>query len=67
VKSAPSTLQKRDFRLPVDLPAGILPDKRWPGMYRVRLADGSPSDMFNLTRAKDLATAFKIAKRRRTA
>jgi hypothetical protein len=24
--------QKRDFRLPANLPAGIVPDKQWPGM-----------------------------------
>ena len=65
VKSAQSTLLKRDFRRPVDLPAGIVPDERWPGMYRVQLADGSLSDMFNLARAKDLAATFKSVKRRR--
>jgi len=31
-KSAPKTPQKRDFRLPANLPAGIVPDKQWPGM-----------------------------------
>jgi hypothetical protein len=31
----------------------IVPDKRWPGMYRLRLPDGSLTDMVNLTRAKD--------------
>jgi hypothetical protein len=35
------------------LPAGIVPDARWPGMYRLVLADGSLSDMVNLTRAKE--------------
>src|SRR5262249_26244406 len=31
----------------------IVPDDRWPGMYRLRLPDGTLSDMVNLTRAKD--------------
>jgi hypothetical protein len=37
-------------------------------MYRVRLADGSLSDIFNLARAKDLvAAASEGPKRRRAA
>ena len=36
------------------LPRGIVPDANWPGMYRVQLADGTLSDMLNLTRARDL-------------
>jgi hypothetical protein len=35
------------------LPPGIVPDATYPGMYRLVLADGSLSDMVNLTRAKD--------------
>jgi hypothetical protein len=35
------------------LPDGIVPDARWPGMYRLRLPDGSLSAMVNLTRARD--------------
>ena len=31
----------------------IVPDKRFPGMYRLKRADGSISDMVNLTRARD--------------
>jgi hypothetical protein len=31
----------------------IVPDPKWPGMYRVRRPDGSLSNMMNLTRAKD--------------
>ena len=31
----------------------IVPDAKWPGMYRIRRPDGSLSDMVNLTRAKD--------------
>jgi hypothetical protein len=31
----------------------IVPDKRFPGMYRLKRTDGSFSDMVNLTRAKD--------------
>jgi hypothetical protein len=39
------------------LPKGIVPDDTWPGMYRLRLPDGSLSDMVNLTRARDAAKA----------
>jgi len=35
------------------IPAGIVPDAKWPGMYRLKLPDGSESEMVNLTRAKD--------------
>ena len=31
----------------------IVPDPKWPGMCRVRLPDGTLSDMVSLTRAKD--------------
>ena len=31
----------------------IVPDEKWPGMYRIRRADGSLSTMANLTRCKD--------------
>jgi hypothetical protein len=41
--------------------AEVLPDSSWPGMWRVRWADGVLSDMANLTRAKD--TAFVMAQR----
>jgi hypothetical protein len=30
----------------------IVADERWPGMYRLRLPDGSRTDMVNLTRAR---------------
>ena len=29
------------------------PDPKWPGMYRLRLPDGSLTNMANLTRIKD--------------
>jgi hypothetical protein len=41
------------------LPKGIVPDSKWPGMYRIRLPDGSLSDMVNLTRAKDALAAIR--------
>jgi hypothetical protein len=37
--------------------ADIVPDERYPGMWRVGMPDGSLSDMLNLTRAQDLALA----------
>jgi hypothetical protein len=35
--------------------AHIVPDKTYPGMWRVVRLDGSLSDMVNKTRAKDVA------------
>jgi len=35
----------------------IVPDAKWPGMYRIRLPEGSLSDMANLTRIKDALRA----------
>jgi hypothetical protein len=40
-------------RKPLNLDLRIVPDGRWPGMFRLRLPDGSLGDMVNLTRAKD--------------
>lgn len=31
----------------------IVPDEKWPNMFRIRLPDGALSVMVNLTRAKD--------------
>ena len=39
------------------LPDGLIRDAIYPNMYRLRLADGSLSDMTNLTRAKDALRA----------
>src|SRR5262249_53018383 len=36
----------------------IVPDERFPGMYRLKRTDGSLSDMVNLTRAKDALAAM---------
>jgi hypothetical protein len=36
----------------------IVPDERYPSMWRVRHPDGSLSDMINRTRAKDAAMAM---------
>ena len=36
----------------------VIADGRYPGMYRVRMPDGSLSDMVNLTRAKDAGLAL---------
>jgi hypothetical protein len=33
----------------------VVPDSKWPNMYRVRSPDGTLSDMVNLARAKDAA------------
>jgi hypothetical protein len=47
------TLIPQQIRESKPLPDGIVPDAKWPGMYRLRLPDGSLSAMVNLTRAKD--------------
>jgi hypothetical protein len=52
-KSSRETLTQRK------LPSNIVPDEKWPGMYRVRRPDGSLSDMVNLTRAKDALAAME--------
>jgi hypothetical protein len=41
--------------------SAIEPDSEWPGMWRVRLPDGSLSDMTNRTRAKDAAQLVALA------
>jgi hypothetical protein len=33
----------------------VVPESAYPGMYRVRLQDGTLTDMVNLTRARDAA------------
>ena len=59
------TISGRDVTLrKPDLPAGIVPDDRWPGMYRIRLPGGGLSDMFNLTWAKEHLRTGRFAKRR---
>jgi hypothetical protein len=47
----PQTVTLR--RQPQRLDPRIVPDPKWPGMYRLKRADGSPSDMVNLARATD--------------
>jgi hypothetical protein len=38
----------------------IIPDSKWPGMYRLRRPDGTLSDMVNVIRAKDaLASLYR--------
>jgi hypothetical protein len=36
----------------------VVPDDRWPGMYRLACLDDQLSDMANLSRAKDAAVAI---------
>jgi hypothetical protein len=38
--------------------ATIIPDDRWPGMWRISWPDGRLSDMANLSRVKDAAIAL---------
>jgi hypothetical protein len=40
----------------------IVPDSKYPGMYRIRYADGSSSDLLNLARAKDALAGFGAAR-----
>jgi hypothetical protein len=44
---------------PRSLPPGLVPDERYPGMYRLRLSGSGLSDMVNLTRAKDAFAAIR--------
>jgi hypothetical protein len=39
----------------------IVPDERFPGMYRLKRTDGSLSDMVNLTRCRDAIRGFDEA------
>jgi hypothetical protein len=47
----PQTVTLRRKSLKLD--PRIVPDPKWPGMYRIRLPGGGLSDMVNLTRATD--------------
>jgi hypothetical protein len=38
----------------------IVPDAKWPGMWRVEFPDGRLSDLTNRTRAKDAATLHAV-------
>jgi len=40
-------------RKPLKLHPRIVPDAKYPGLYRIRRPDGSLTDMTNLTRAKE--------------
>src|SRR6478735_4948201 len=55
IKPAPATLVTLTTPIPraSKLDSRIVPDAKWPGMYRLRRPDGSLSMMVNLTRAKD--------------
>jgi hypothetical protein len=51
-----------DAKKPAASPyVAIAPDERFPGMYRLKRADGTFSDMTNLTRAKDALAATQGA------
>ena len=39
----------------------VVPDDKWPDMFRARLVGGDISDMANLTRAKDAAVCLALA------
>ena len=49
-------------RKPPRLDPRIVPDAKYPGMYRIRRPDGSLSDMVNLTRACDALRSFDEAR-----
>jgi hypothetical protein len=50
-------LYHRSSRRPL---VGVVPDSKYPGMFRVRYPNGALSDFVNLTRAKDAAAAFAL-------
>jgi hypothetical protein len=51
IRTEKTTEPRRDRARQLDRRIG--PDAVYPGMYRIRLSDGSLSDMVNSTRAKD--------------
>jgi hypothetical protein len=51
-QSKPASARPRP-QPPKKLDRRIVPDSKWPGMFRIRRPDGSLSDMANLTRIKD--------------
>jgi hypothetical protein len=44
--------------------AVVVPDARWPDMYRVRIPGRDISDMANLSQAKDAAISLALAELR---
>jgi hypothetical protein len=52
-RSEPKNAHTAEKPLSVTRGYAIVPDAKWPGMYRIRRPDGSLSDTVNLTRAKD--------------
>lgn len=60
IKSAPGIVATR--RLSVTRNPRIVVDERWSGMYRLRLPDGSLSDMVNLARARDALASLEDAR-----
>ena len=38
----------------------VVQDEKYPKMWRVKLPDGNPTDMVNLTRAKDAARSIAL-------
>jgi hypothetical protein len=48
-------LQYGNTRTPLAL---VVPDRRWPNMWRVHWPDGQISDLANLSRARDAALAI---------
>ena len=56
--AADVTLRTPIPRAPKRLDSRIVPDSKWPGMYRVRLPAGGLSDMVNLMRAKNALRAL---------
>src|SRR2546429_6231109 len=61
--TASVTLRTPIARRSKPLPFNIVPDAKYAGMYRIRLPDGRLTDMVNLTRAKDAASALLATKR----
>jgi hypothetical protein len=58
-ENSPSQVLRKPIR------AELVPDAKYPGMWRVRWPDGSLSDIVNLTRAKDALASFLETEERR--
>jgi hypothetical protein len=49
----PQSVTLRQPRKRPTLHPRVVPDQKWPGMYRIKRRDGSVTDTVSLTRAKE--------------
>ena len=64
MRVSPERLNWKGNRLMIDRKwsgASIVPDQKWPNMWRIEYPTGKLSDMVNKARAKDAATRILMA------